>query len=225
MRYPASEKLEIIRLTWASGPLWTSWAFRRPPFIAGTIAFRPLATPVLRIATRSPGRVWNRIPACRGQIGSPCRPGNWPSYQGLRVSEPRFTGFSRPRPDLSWSSRQPNEFRETTAPNQLWQTDFTYLRGQWGWFYLSILDDYPATSLLGSLHQHDGGRCDGNTEVGARSLRLNRANVVHKPRLLSDNGSSYISGALAEWLEDHGMDHLRGAITRNPGQERPGIKR
>ena len=39
----------------------------------------------------------------------------------------------------------------------------------------------------------------------------NRANVVHKPRLLSDNGSSYISGDLAEWLEDHGMDHLRGA--------------
>ena len=39
----------------------------------------------------------------------------------------------------------------------------------------------------------------------------NRANVVHKPRLLSDNGSSYISGDLAEWLEDNGMDHVRGA--------------
>ena len=39
----------------------------------------------------------------------------------------------------------------------------------------------------------------------------NRANVVHKPSLLSDNGSSYISGDLAEWLEDHGMDHVRGA--------------
>ena len=39
----------------------------------------------------------------------------------------------------------------------------------------------------------------------------NRANVVHKPKLLSDNGSSYISGDLAEWLEDHGMDHVRGA--------------
>ena len=38
----------------------------------------------------------------------------------------------------------------------------------------------------------------------------NRANVVHKPRLLSDNGSSYISGDLAEWLEDNGMDHVRG---------------
>ena len=37
------------------------------------------------------------------------------------------------------------------------------------------------------------------------------ANVVHKPRLLSDNGSSYISGDLAEWLENQGMDHVRGA--------------
>ena len=45
----------------------------------------------------------------------------------------------------------------------------------------------------------------------ATTEACNRANVVHKPRLLSDNGSSYISGALAEWLEDHGMDHVRGA--------------
>jgi putative transposase len=31
----------------------------------------------------------------------------------------------------------------TTAPNQLWLTDFTYLQViEWGWFYLpSILDD------------------------------------------------------------------------------------
>ena len=35
--------------------------------------------------------------------------------------------------------------------------------------------------------------------------------VVHKPRLLSDNDSSYTSGDLAEWLENQGMDHVRGA--------------
>lgn len=35
--------------------------------------------------------------------------------------------------------------------------------------------------------------------------------VLHKPRLLSDNGASYISGELADWLEDRQMDHVRSA--------------
>ena len=40
---------------------------------------------------------------------------------------------------------------------------------------------------------------------------LARAKIAHRPRLLSDNGSSYIAGDLAEWLEDHGINHVRGA--------------
>ncbi len=40
---------------------------------------------------------------------------------------------------------------------------------------------------------------------------LETANVVHRPRLLSDNGPSYISGDLAEYLADKGMKHTRGA--------------
>ena len=40
---------------------------------------------------------------------------------------------------------------------------------------------------------------------------LDKARVVHRPRLLSDNGSSYIADDLAKWLERHDMNHVRGA--------------
>ena len=39
----------------------------------------------------------------------------------------------------------------------------------------------------------------------------NRASAVHKPRLLNNNGSFYVSGDLGEWLEDQGMGHVRVA--------------
>ena len=38
-----------------------------------------------------------------------------------------------------------------------------------------------------------------------------QVHVIHKPRLLSDNGSNYVSGGLAEWLQEKGMKHSRGA--------------
>ena len=38
-----------------------------------------------------------------------------------------------------------------------------------------------------------------------------QVHVVHKPRLLSDNGSSYVSGDPADWLKDKGMKHSHGA--------------
>jgi putative transposase len=40
---------------------------------------------------------------------------------------------------------------------------------------------------------------------------LDRATVVHQPRLLTDNGASYIATDLAQWLDGQGMEHVRGA--------------
>ena len=39
---------------------------------------------------------------------------------------------------------------------------------------------------------------------------LDRVRVVHRPRLLSDNGPCYVSGELAEYLETHKIAHTRG---------------
>jgi transposase InsO family protein len=108
-----------------------------------------------------------------------------------------------------------DEFRDkTTAPNQLWQTDFTYLKViGWGWFYLStILDDYSRYIVAWKLcTTMKAGDVTDTLELALKASGCDQATVFHKPRLLSDNGSSYVSGDLAEWLDDRDMDHTRGA--------------
>ena len=99
-------------------------------------------------------------------------------------------------------------------PKQLWQTDFTSLKViGWGWFYLStILDDYSRYIIAWKLRTTMKTKDVTDTlELALQASGFGRAKVMHKPRLLSDNGSSYISGDLAEWLEEYKMDHVRGA--------------
>jgi len=48
-------------------------------------------------------------------------------------------------------------------------------------------------------------------DLALKASGCDQVHVVHKPRLLSDNGSSYVSGDLAEWLQNKGMKHSRGA--------------
>ena len=40
---------------------------------------------------------------------------------------------------------------------------------------------------------------------------VDRVRVVHRPRLLRDNGPCYISQELADYLDTHGLAHTRGA--------------
>jgi len=114
---------------------------------------------------------------------------------------------------------------KTTAPNQLWQTDFTHLKVTgWGWYYLpTALDDFSrfvvAWKLCTTMQASDATE---TLDLALAASGLDRMQVRHRPRLLSDNGSSYIAGDLAEWLEDKDMTHIRGA-PRHPqtqGSER-----
>jgi len=108
-----------------------------------------------------------------------------------------------------------DEFKDkTTAPNQLWQTDFTYLKViGWGWFYLStVLDDFSryiiAWKLCTTMKAED---VTVTLEMALVASGLDKARALHRPRLLSDNGSSYISEDLAKWMERYNMAHVRGA--------------
>ena len=51
---------------------------------------------------------------------------------------------------------------------------------------------------------------------------VDQVRVVHRPRLLSDNGPCYVSGELADYLETHQIAHTRGAPYHpmNAGQDR-----
>ncbi len=108
-----------------------------------------------------------------------------------------------------------DEFKDkTTAINQMWQTDFTYFEIiGWGWYYLStILDDYSryiiAWKLCTTMRASD---VTETIELALAASGCDQAIVQHKPRLLSDNGSCYISADLAEWMEEKKMEHVRGA--------------
>ena len=107
-----------------------------------------------------PGYVWNRVPDnIRHQIIDMALdiPELSPREQAVRFTEERRYYVSESSVyrllkahDLITSPafvvmKAADEFKDkTTAPNQLWQTDFTYFKIiGWGWFYLStVLDDF-----------------------------------------------------------------------------------
>jgi putative transposase len=102
----------------------------------------------------------------------------------------------------------------TTRPNQMWQTDFTYFKIiGWGWVYLStVLDDFSryiiAWRLCSTMRAED---VTDTLELALTASGCDQAHVLHKPRLLSDNGPSYIAAELSEWIEAQGMSHIHGA--------------
>jgi transposase InsO family protein len=234
MRYPASEKLEIIRLVEESAlPVRRTLekiGIPRATFYRWYDLYRAGGPEALDDRHPKPDRVWNRIPddvreriirlALDESALSPRELAvRFTDTEGYFVSEASVYRLLKAH-DLLASPvfivmKAADEFKDkTAAPNQLWQTDFTYLKViGWGWFYLStVLDDFSryiiAWKLCTTMKAAD---VTATLEMALDAAGLDKARVLHRPRLLSDNGSSYISDDLAKWLERHDMAHVRGA--------------
>jgi putative transposase len=234
MRYPASEKLEIIRLVEQSAlPVRRTLeklGIPKATFYRWYDLYRSVGPEALGDRSPKPDRVWNRIPdEVRERIirlALEC-PELSPRELSVRftdsesyfVSEASVYRLLKAH-DLITSPafivmKAADAFKDkTTAPNQLWQTDFTYLKViGWGWFYLSsVLDDFSryiiAWKLCATMMAED---VTATLELALKASGLDTASVLHRPRLLSDNGSSYISADLAKWLDKKSMAHVRGA--------------
>ena len=105
-----------------------------------------------------------------------------------------------------------DEFKnKTTRVHQQWQTDFTYFKIiGWGWYYLAtVLDDYSryiiAWELSTNMESADAMR------IVNKALHNAGISETNRPRLLSDNGSCYISNEFQKFIDDNDMKHVRGA--------------
>ena len=189
MRYPASEKLEIIRIVEQSHLpakiTLDKLGVARRTFYRWYDRYLEGGPEALADRPSTPSRVWNRIPdAIHDQIIELALEQSELSPRELAV---RFTDEQRyfvseatvyrllKAHDLITSPayvvvKAANEFHtKTTRPNEMWQTDFTYFKIiGWGWMYLStVLDDFsryiiawgPKAGVAQPLHQHAGRGC------------------------------------------------------------------
>ncbi|EAB6717992.1 IS3 family transposase [Salmonella enterica subsp. enterica serovar Chester] len=234
MRYPASEKLEIIKIVAQSHlpakKTLDQLGIARRTFYRWYDRYVEGGPEALEDRPSRPNRVWNRISAeVQSQIIDMALEQSELSPRELAV---RFTDEKRyfvseatvyrllKAHDLITSPafvviKAADEFRDKTMrPNEMWQTDFTYFKIiGWGWVYLStVLDDFSryiiAWKLCTTMRAQD---VTETLELGLTASGCDSARVLHKPKLLSDNGPSYIASELAEWIDANGMSHVRGA--------------
>ena len=103
---------------------------------------------------------------------------------------------------------------KTTAPHQLWATDASYFRVVgWGYYYLvTVMDDYSRFILAWKL-QRDM-TTDSLIEVVQEAIEITGMDdvpVQDRTKLLSDNGSGYVSRAFGEYLHQVGIRHILAA--------------
>ena len=238
MRYSASEKFEIIELVEQSSlsirRTLAPIGIPRSTFYDWYSRYQEGGIEALEDGKPRPRRIWNKIPdkietaivnlALEEPDLSPRELAvNFTDTQGSFVSEATVYRLLKDHglitsPAFILMKAADRFANPTTAPNQLWQTDFTYLKViGWGWFYLStVLDDFSRYILAWKLCTTMSATDVSDTlQVALRGSGLNQVKVLHRPRLLSDNGPSYVSSELGKWLEARRLIFISGQLARD----------
>ena len=230
MRYSASSKLEIIRTVEESALGITrtlvQLGIARSTFYNWYDRYLSGGLEALADIKPTPRAVWNKVPETQQKQLVDLALDETdlsPRELAIRFTQDRGYFISEAtayrilkKHDLitspAWIVMKASEkfYNPTTAINQLWQTDFTYLKVTgWGWYYLStIMDDY--SRYIVSWRLCTGMRASDVSATLADALIAANLTEAQKPRLLSDNGPCYVSGELKDWLVDNGMTHTRG---------------
>ena len=108
-----------------------------------------------------------------------------------------------------------NEYRhKTTAPHQLWATDASYFRvAGWGYYYMvTVMDDFSRFILAWRLQVDMTSTSLIEVVQDAVDLAgMTDVQVEDRTRLLSDNGSGYVSRLFNEYLQLIGIRHILAA--------------
>ena len=104
--------------------------------------------------------------------------------------------------------------QKTTGPHQMWATDASYFRVRgWGYYYMvTVMDDYSRSILAWKL-QLD---MTADSLIQVLQLAVDVTGMTEVPledrtRLLSDNGSGYVSRAFRDYLNLIGIRHILAA--------------
>lgn len=233
MRYGASEKLEIIR-TVEQSVLGVSRTLRQIGILRATFynwygRYVEGGLDGLEDKKPCPGHVWNKVPEDVAEQMvelALAEPDLSPRELAVRFTEDRRYYLSESTVYRVLKERglitspafivmkAGDRFQNpTTAVNQLWQTDFTYIKiVGWGWYYLStVMDDYSRYIISWRLCRTMTAQDVSATLRDAlEATGLEKVSVRHRPRLLSDNGPCYVSSELKDWLKDNNVPHTRG---------------
>jgi putative transposase len=229
MRYSKSEKMEIIRLVDGSdlgvSATLKELGINKSTFYNWYKSYQEKGLEGLAGIERTPG-TWNKIPlAVRNKVVEIALEYTALSPRELAwrmtdkhhyfVSESSVYRILKERGLITTPAHivlsASDSFKDkTTRINQMWQTDFTYFKViGWGWYYLSsVLDDYSRYIIAWELCE--GMKAPDVAYTIEKAIQHSGIDRRHMPRLLSDNGSCYISHELKDYLRNIGMEQVHG---------------